>query len=91
MKHNFWNESQWSWQSLKEIIKKCRSLLYKAVRGSVSGESGLDKWLHRFPRSGFPPTGKGMPMRRFERTLGDFYWFGGKVASAGEVDHRWPV
>ncbi len=27
-------------------------------------DSGLGKWLHRFQRSGVPPTGKGMPMRR---------------------------
>ena len=31
------------------------------------------------PRSGFPPTGKGIPMRRLGGALGDLYRLGGKV------------
>ena len=39
----------------------------------------LHKWLYRFQRSGVPPTGKGMPMRRLGGALGDLYRLGGKV------------
>lgn len=42
-----------------------QSVVRKRIAENVIGGNPIaDKWLHRFQRSGFPPTGKGMSMRR---------------------------
>jgi len=54
------------WRSLQNINQLMpQSVVRKRMPGYVIGGNPIaDKWLYRFPHSGVPPTGKGMPMCR---------------------------
>ncbi len=41
-----------------------QSVVRNPIAGMCGGNPVGDKWLYRFPHSGVPPTGKGMPMCR---------------------------
>jgi hypothetical protein len=46
------------------MIMMPQSVVRNQTAGMYGGNPVGDKWLYRFPHNGFPPTGKGMPLRR---------------------------
>jgi len=49
------------------MIMMPQSVVLNPIPDMRGGNPVGDKWLYRFPHSGVPPTGKGMPMCRLGR------------------------